>query len=222
MGRVRVLFVCLLGVTLTWPAHALTCKDLVAYRDGELASAIGKALDKNDKLNRSLKLIKAVQAEIASTRGTAVDVGRVRKIAVGAKAAADFMAAAFSWVPGSGLALKESSAAGTWAAKLLSGTSTTAVLISDDVYKTAFLNALADVNPLGATITGLNNLAENVADAKSSVQDNRATLDSIDSSLATAERQIKVIESKLKSEATKIELINTYKTQIDAECGSKK
>lgn len=199
-------------------AQAVTCQELVNYRDNYLAAAIGHSIDRNNQVAGARVALANLKSRVKSNRQNAQIVGDVSLVLQALKTASDAVGGIVSLAPGSSQVI---SGARGWAKRVLDGqTMLDRAQMDDPVSMLVYEMAQANGGLFGAAQT-LKDFYGNLKALAEARREHDATLESLDNAIAVADRELAKLEIDLRKQETKINLINQVKNQIDAECNKR-
>lgn len=200
---------------------AISCENLVKYRDTGLFLDYEKTIKKNTAAIDSLRLIQQIKKENDILLGKQPTINLVYQAVLTLKTTSDSIAAILKIVPSYSQSIKAAESAGKLSAKLINYSDNfnkMSDVISNGVFDTAIQEVLASQSEIFQIMQDIEQLYKNINEQKNEYEDGKNILKLLEKNTNALELQIKELNQKIISSNTKLDIINKLKNDIDAKC----
>ncbi|MCY1161846.1 hypothetical protein D9M71_18400 [compost metagenome] len=200
---------------------AISCENLIKYRDTGLFLDYEKAIKKNTAATDSLKLIQQLKKDNDKLLENQPTINLVYQAVLTLKTTSDSIAAILKIVPSYSQALKAADSVNKLSAKLINSSNnlkTMSDVISNGIFDTAMQEVLASQSQIFQVMQDVEQLYQNVSEQKNEYEDGNIILKSLEANTNALDAQIKNLNQKINSNNMQLVIINKVKNDIDAKC----
>lgn len=200
---------------------AISCENLVKYRDTGLFLDYEKTIKKNTAAIDSLRLIQQIKKENDILLEKQPTINLVYQAVLTLKTTSDTIASILKIVPSYSQSIKAAESAGKLSAKLINYSDNfnkMSAVISNGVFDTEIQEVLASQSEIFQIMQDIEQLYENINEQKNEYEDGKNILKLLEKNTNALELQIKELNQKIISSNTKLDIINKLKNDIDAKC----
>ncbi|WP_336936477.1 hypothetical protein [Acinetobacter beijerinckii] len=221
MIRVKKYLLGTIFIFINSSVMAISCENLVKYRDTGLFLDYEKTIKKNTAAIDSLRLIQQIKKENDILLGKQPTINLVYQAVLTLKTTSDSIAAILKIVPSYSQSIKAAESAGKLSAKLINYSDNfnkMSDVISNGVFDTAIQEVLASQSEIFQIMQDIEQLYKNINEQKNEYEDGKNILKLLEKNTNALELQIKELNQKIISSNTKLDIINKLKNDIDAKC----
>lgn len=200
---------------------AISCENLVKYRDTGLFLDYEKTIKKNTAAIDSLRLIQQIKKENDILLEKQPTINLVYQAVLTLKTTSDSIASILKIVPSYSQSIKAAESTGKLSAKLINYSdnfNTMSDVISNGVFDTVIQEVLASQSEIFQIIQDIERLYNNINEQKNEYEDGENILKLLEKNTNAFELQIEELNQKIISSNTKLDIINKLKNDIDAKC----
>ncbi|MEG1313919.1 MAG: hypothetical protein RSD40_06345 [Bacilli bacterium] len=200
---------------------AISCENLIKYRNAGLFLDYEKAIKKNNAATDSLKLINKLKEENDRLLENQPTINLVYQAVLTLKTTSDSVALILKIVPSYSQAIKATDSVNKLSAKLINSSDnlkTMSDVISNGIFDTAMQEILASQSQIFQVMQDIEQLYQNVSEQKNEYEDGEIILKSLKSNSNALDVQIKNLNQKIISNNMQLVIINKVKNNIDAKC----
>lgn len=221
MIRVKKYFLGTIFIFINSSVMAISCENLVKYRDTDLFLDYDKTIKKNTAAIDSLKLIQQIKKENDILLEKQPTINLVYQAVLTLKTTSDSIASILKIVPSYSQSIKAAESASKLSAKLINYSDNfnkMSDVISNGVFDTAIQEVLASQSEIFQIMQDVEQLYENINEQKNEYEDGKEILKLLEKNTNALELQIKELNQKIISSNTKLGIINKLKNDIDTKC----
>ncbi|MGR0306587.1 hypothetical protein [Acinetobacter beijerinckii] len=221
MIRVKKYLLGTIFIFINSSVMAISCENLVKYRDTGLFLDYEKTIKKNTAAIDSLRLIQQIKKENDILLGKQPTINLVYQAVLTLKTTSDSIASILKIVPSYSQSIKAAESAGKLSAKLINYSDNfnkMSDVISNGVFDTAIQEVLASQSEIFQIMQDIEQLYKNINEQKNEYEDGKNILKLLEKNTNALELQIKELNQKIISSNTKLDIINKLKNDIDAKC----